>query len=109
MNITERAAKVLQEIDDDLALAGTATDGEWYIDFATVRSKTHGPICALNNPREYAEAKWKSDATFIVASRNGWPTALRCLKTAIKEMMTWHNPDIDNKLATLCDQWEAMK
>ena len=110
MNITERAAKVLQEIDAELALAETATPGPWETVLGWVADSNHNAICSPAG----------NNADFIAASRTGWPTTLRCLKMAIEglcdlaRMVGSNTAEYDGcgrdaaaTLTTLCDQWEA--
>lgn len=108
MNIIEQAAKVLAEIDEQLALAEKATAGPW---------KPHIPIQGRCNamPEDFA---------FIAASRTGWPTTLRCLKTAIEGLLEIYKYDsgngccdygcdtptiAENLLTTLITQWNENK
>ena len=93
MNITERAATVLQEIDEQLALADKATAGPWATKLSVgdynvkvtniwtnIVGKRIGAITHKNPDHE-------SNAAFIAASRTVCPTALRMLKTAIERRL----------------------
>ena len=91
MTIKERAAKVLQEIDAALELAEKATAGPWTVEKYTNYHgySVWGSGCCIAE-RWYKDAvtddsakEIAGDSAFIAASRTGWPTALRCLKTAI--------------------------
>ena len=102
MNITEQAAKVLAEIDEQLALADKATAGPWraiagdsYCAYPTV-IKDKGPHFILFDvndvEKETAEADTRFpgmdiDAAFIASARTVCPTALRMLKTAIERRL----------------------
>lgn len=134
MTLTERAQKVLTEIDAALALSEKATPGPWEPFPALVGSVAcrvgtriiryaKGPIADTyfgvkqGNP-SYAEAK--ANATFIAASRTLLPTSLLCLKTAIEGWLRLIAEDkhkivpyltvlkpMQDALTALCDQWEA--
>ena len=122
MNIQERAAKVLQEIDAALALAEKATKGPWRkaktcvgIPAAMVGCQSVALFGIRRNDNDRFDLpNHKEDATFIAASRTGWPTALRCLKTAIEELLPVSKANYDdccdfarNTLTTICNQWES--
>jgi len=47
----------------------------------------------------------KADATFIAASPTGWPTALRCLKTAIEGLL--YSIEIANSILIIAWGWEG--
>lgn len=122
-NITKRAARVLQEIDAALEMTEKSPPGPW----------THGQTCAgvnavclfqiRGNSESYTLTNSKNDAAFIAASRTGWPTALRCLKTAIEGLLEVITATAGNSawapskgqrqacdaLAILCEQWEASR
>lgn len=112
MNITERAAIVLQQIDAALATAETATPGPWYNAGGwTVLSELDSGtmICNMPNGME----KRIETVSFIAASRTLLPTSLRCLRTAINGLLKARDATVqlrahaDPLLTTLCDQWEA--
>lgn len=96
MTIQQRAAQVLQQIDASLALAEKAKE-----------------LGTLYSAPEHA--------SYIAASRMLLPASLRCLKTAIEGLMRvafleTGEPDQSyvgrvaaDTLATLCDQWEAIR
>ena len=91
MNIQDRAALVLQQIDAALALAEKAKELETL--FAA-----------------------PEHASFIAASRTLLPASLRCLKTAIEGLLEIMACGIlsapataQRQLTTLCDQWEAAR
>jgi hypothetical protein len=92
MSITDRAQKVLAEIDAALALADNA----------------HGDA-----PPDYTYCQGLSDYYEAATNDSGWPASLRCLKTAIKGLEAAHAalPDGDdtawNALAAILDTWEA--
>jgi hypothetical protein len=111
MNITERAAIVLQQIDAALALVKDAETWRVVANDDWTNVETPGRIVCHEVSRH--------DATFIAASR----TSLRCLKTAIEglleisisSMSADENESCDHPieasaaLAALCDQWEESK
>ena len=122
MNIQDRAALVLQQIDAALALADKATPGPW------PNKDNHKPyqVVWINRAEGYCTLELLAqDAAFIAASRNGWPASLRCLKTAIDGLLKLHKANDTSEvlnvsmtmsmsrfesiaaLTTLCDQWEA--
>ena len=93
MNIAEQAAAVLQEIDEQLALADKATAGPWATKLSVgdynvkvtniwtnIVGKRIGAITHKNPDHE-------SNATFIASARTVCPTALRMLKTAIERRL----------------------
>ena len=122
MNITEQAAAVLQEIDEQLALADKATAGPWTLGkgVKTIReqgkagpygfvARTHlaGEFCPRND-------KEKNDnATFIASARTVCPTALRMLKTAIEGLLRVEKWNLEvgwqarKDLTTLINQWNS--
>lgn len=127
MTITERAAKVLHEIDAELAwMENEVTAEPWQSDpedgvyNASIRCGRTEPWtgdCVASVLKEH-------DATFIAASRTGWPKALLGLKTAIEGMLEINKYDSGNgcctygcdtptvaemRLSTLLDQWEASR
>ena len=121
--IQDRAAKVLQEIDDALAMAEKATPGPWEVSGRTIFHYEPGignRICD----------SYGKDSDFIAASRTLLPKSLRCLKTAIEGLLPVvmqvknHHPDdmdrgrcphclalagASTALTTICDGWEATK
>jgi len=111
MNITERAKKVLTEIDAALEMAEKATAGPWY--------KGGGINSAVfdSSGRDIVPDCDPDDAAFIAASRTLLPTSLRCLKMAIGSLRAIHiaaSNEADSEFAlktltTLCDQWEAAR
>ena len=137
MNIQERAAKVLQEIDAALELAEKATAGPWKastvesVGGASIYGDVKSPIqqnrrlvasgtwtnqcdACPQIVRPISEAECNANTAFIALSRTGWPTALRCLKTAIDGMLNshamllkhdWNACELTTVLTTLCDQW----
>lgn len=124
MTVTERAAKVLQEINFALAEADNATPGPWRTWGTTVVA---GPGIDVADAITVASTWQRSalgyprtgDSNFIAASRTGWPKALRSLKTAIEGLLSVMPPcptlepspllrdHVAACLTTLCDQWEA--
>lgn len=112
MSISERATKVLQEIDEQLALIENATPGPWDVHWHQLVQKDSGVIC-ISSP--HAPTAWEKNRHFIAASRTGWPAALRCLKVAIEGLLRverWNLEvgwDARNDLKTICDQWGEMK
>ena len=121
MTTQQRAAKVLQEIDAALALAEKATKGPWdksryhYPRFIVQRTngQDNDAFPGVRSVCETEQSK-PHDAAFIASSRTGWPTALRCLKTAIEGMLNshamllkhdWDACELTTALSTLCDQW----
>ncbi len=122
MTTQERAAKVLQEIDAALALAEKATKGPWEATSKDAFGRDYEqPIRVMNENTAIATHCGSSiflrhqDAAFIALSRTGWPTALRCLKTAIEGMNVIQAGLEDGiardlcvrSLTTLCNQWES--
>ena len=115
MTIQERAAKVLQEIDAALALAEKATKGPWEATSKDAFGRDYEqPIRVMNENTAIATHCGSSiflrhqDAAFIALSRTGWPTALRCLKTAIEGLLSCYKTNWmtgGSELASLCDQW----
>lgn len=108
---------MLQQIDEQLALAEKASPGPWTV-FGTHETEVltapnppyEEPLVIVDtrffekmtNPRE------KEDAAFIAASRTGWPTALRCFKTAIEGLLDSDESTLrHHALTILCDQWRA--
>ena len=124
MIITEQAATVLQEIDEQLALADKATAGPWATKLSVgdynvkvtniwtnIVGKRIGAITHKNPDHE-------SNATFIASARTVCPTALRCLKTAIEGLLylSEYSEQSDEcgcykyaseKLTTLITQWNS--
>ena len=127
MNIADRAAIVLREIDAALALTEKATPGPWADKFN--HESVFGPMHQVMT-EERPGYFWAinglggdmspDDAAFIAASRTLLPASLRCLKTAIKgflEAREWNEETNEDfmpsyasaALTTLLDQWEATK
>ena len=85
MNITEQAAKVLAEIDAELAICDKATAGPWYYwdqkgnDLISTGKVEGTLICGLAG----FQSK-KPEFRFIAASRTVCPKSLRMLKTSIE-------------------------
>ena len=123
MNLTDRAAQVLQEIDAALAICEKATVGPWraiagdsYCAYPTV-IKDKGPHFILFDvndvEKETAEADTRFpgmdiDAAFIAASRTVCPTALRMLKTAIEGLLeNLYIPQVDasNEYFECCESY----
>jgi len=118
MTITERATKVLTEIDAALEMAEKATPGPWE------NSPAIGNMIVSLDDRVAMETDpcigtgdRPCDAIFIATSRTLLPKSLRCLKTAM-QAIAWYNDIAEDKterkialrtLATLCDQWEASR
>lgn len=114
MTITDRAARVLQQIDEALALAEKATPGPWIHDKSreTIGDVTTEDLDGIAQAQERIEVQKKlgrlgqapqrdANAAFIAASRTGWPIALRCLKTAIEGLLwmlngSWGHEVCDN-------------
>jgi len=106
MNITDRAAIVLQQID--AALAGIAVTHEAreqeFLD-AIVEIRGNGRTL---NTEEMTRARIFYNAGAFT-SRTLLPKTLRCLKTAIEQLLpdaipySWRA----DLLTTICDQWEA--
>lgn len=120
MTIQDRAVKVLREIDEHLALAEKATPGPWTT--GQMPRDVYGtdglPVASTAYPHTTQPRKQRigmSDASFIAASRTGWPTTLRCLKTAIEGLtimsrLSLLRADVEESsraLTTLCDEWES--
>ena len=112
-SITTRAAQVLREIDEALALAEKATPGPWHSQNPSYRVyvgnvKSSPPIAEMLTHTSHER---DTDAAFIAASRTILPKSLRCLKTAIEGLLPacgyWVG--CAEALTTLCDQWEAAK
>ena len=114
---------MLQEIDEQLALADKATAGPWATKLSVgdynvkvtniwtnIVGKRIGAITHKNPDHE-------SNATFIAAARTVCPTALRMLKTAICTLAA--QAEVDTKLrgfaesaaidalATIINQWKS--
>ena len=115
MNITDRAAQVLREIDAALALAEKATPGRWADRFnhesvfgtmhQVMTEERPGYFWAING---LGGDMSPADAAFIATSHTLLPASLRCLKTAIEGTLAMG--DFGHSLcAALCDQWEAAK
>ena len=120
MTIQERAAKVLREIDADLVLAEKATPGPWahkqgeYCSHWISREDNLSNIAEIPTSSHYTAPDVSQNAAFIAASRTGWPTALRCLKTAIGAILDGvevygASSSWDLQLRRLCDQWDASR
>jgi hypothetical protein len=129
MNITERAAKVLQEIDAALALAEKATPGPWIWDGKDVwhrgesyesKDYPHSYTGIQGDERLQKSPTFLANTDFIAASRTEWPKSLLMNKTAIEglrdtaRMVGADNPSYDGcgrdaaaTLTTILDQWEA--
>lgn len=125
MNIQERAAKVLQEIDAAIALVEKATPGPWKAFQRNAEIGTN--YCRVTfDCGPYGQESdslhgycGESNADFIADSRTLLPASLRCLKTAIKWLLLvtaidtcpdghpWPVALEANKtLTTICDQWQ---
>lgn len=120
MNITERAALALQEIDAAIALAEKATPGPWRNTDTGAANVLAFPDQPNRNRPEFDGALYMhtsnrhNDAAFIAASRTLLPKSLRCLKTAIEGLLSaiavaspLMEEHLTAGLTTLCDQWEA--
>ena len=135
MNITDRAQKVIAEIDAALAVSEKATPGPWRhvsaLSFAwpcnenVVLDSEHRGITKMTLGDGH-------DHAFIAAARTICPASLRCLKTAIEALLQclesglniektrWgndgdcgasnHATDVtysaDKALSEICDQFE---
>jgi hypothetical protein len=90
MSITERAQKVLTEIDAALALADNA----------------HGDA-----PPDYTYCPGLAD--YYEAASSRWPKSLLCLKTAIERLSLIERDPFHaggqalTALTAICDTWEA--
>tara|TARA_R110000868_G_scaffold151222_1_gene374890 strand:+ start:1084 stop:1446 length:363 start_codon:yes stop_codon:yes gene_type:complete len=86
MNITERAAQVLQEIDEQLAICEKATARPWehHKTGYAVHGFDGGFICKTEYADADAAKRRQENAAFIAAARTVCPKSLRCLKTAIE-------------------------
>jgi hypothetical protein len=106
MNITERAQKVLTEIDAALAMADKATQGPWTMcggytpHYSAIQASGVYVIHQFADqttdkeqgrplPAPSAEQQ-RHNAAFIAASRTLLPASLLCLKTAIEGLMKLH-------------------
>ena len=87
MNITERAATVLQEIDEQLALADKATAGPWHHRADCRVHDVNGRQVAKTVSPDFSNQQDLQTAAFIASARTVCPTALRCLKTAIEGLL----------------------
>ena len=111
--ITERAAKVLQEIDAALALAEKATQGPWTINGDFIDQSENGyPVAVTRSGRFLPEVTdsemHRHNAALIAASRTLLPASLQMLKTAIGGLRGAIGFEgCATALATICDQWEA--
>jgi len=93
MSITDRAQKVLAEIDAALALADNA----------------HGDA-----PPDYTYCPGLADYYEAATNDSGWPSSLRCLKAAIEGYLAIINAQGNHTymdfakrtLTAICDQWE---
>ena len=121
-SLTEQAATVLQEIDEQLALADKATAGPWTAseELGTIRSG-YGQdllaVCSLTVIQREAQR----NAAFIASARTVCPTALRMLKTAIEGLLEIaesetsadpyeacnHPSDANETLTALINQWNS--
>ncbi len=97
MSTTERAQKVLAEIDAALALADNA----------------HGDA-----PPDYTYCQGLADYYEAATNDSGWPKSLRCIKTAIEGLLAakeWNEQTGEEfapsyaaeSLTAICDQWQA--
>ena len=115
MSITERAAIVLREIDEALAMSERATPGPWETDTQAKR-----PAVFSENGDFIGVDMSPSNSLFVSTSRTGWPKSLRSLKTAIEVFLAIIDVEADEKgepepagivasaaLTTLCDQWQS--
>ena len=126
INITERAAIVLQQIYAALSLAEKATPGPWRcLDDANNHwgmVEVHGPRVRVIGFTQATDVSFsqgittRHDRDFIAASRTLLPASMRMLKTAIEGFLaiasysTGHaHFQADKSLTTLCDQWEETK
>lgn len=133
MNITERAAIVLQEMDAALALAEKATPGPWLAQEGSNTNDDNKIFIRESDDVRHAGGCWlaemvgqliagneRDNAAFIATSRTLLPTSLLCLKTSIDELLEIIAEAAEdshgerrlrivavNALTTLCDQWEA--
>lgn len=120
MTIQQRAALVLQQIDDALALAEKTTPGPWKNyrndDFEGCRIATPEHRNLWHSCGDEALAIPAGE--FIAASRTLLPASLRCLKAAIEVFLNdkvWNElykqyvrrHDSLTVLTTILDQWEA--
>lgn len=125
MNITEQAAQVLAEIEEQLAICEKATDGPW--------SRANGTQVRLGKPHYITVAECNSqgctsiipydNAAFISSARTVCPKSLRCLKTAIEGLLQItesetsadpyeacnHPSDASEMLTALIAQWNENK
>jgi len=121
MNITERAAKVLQQIDAALAMVDKATPGPWNVENLTparhdVVKPSGGKITSIfranDGCHEYRGAALP-DAAFIAASRTILPTSLEIIQDDIKAWLEllplaeFVNHIPEQRLTAICDKWEA--
>ena len=104
-SLTDQAAKVLAEIDEQPALADKATAVPWYYwdqkgnDLISTGKVEGTLICGLAG----FQSK-KPEFRFIAASRTVCPTALRMLKTAIEGLLEIYKYDAGNGCCTYgCD------
>lgn len=114
MIITEQAATVLQEIDEQLALADKATAGPWFQPQSAKHLIYTHPAGGDNVLAMDDRIGAYEDAAFIAASRTLMPTSLRCLKTAIEGLLEIYDATdgydtADVVLTALLNQWEATK
>lgn len=114
MNITDRAARVLQEIDAELALADKATPGPWTNDGTRHLWHKWSKEKAAADPNGYEGEHItlgrfnEGDFSFITASRTGYPLALQCLRDALNSILRGCGGLIDyGTLTDICDRWEA--
>ena len=121
MIITEQAATVLQEIDEQLALADKATAGPWFQPQSAKHLIYTHPAGGDNVLAMDDRLGAYEDAAFIATSRTLLPASLRCLKTAIEGLLrvafletgasdeSYVGRVAAYALTTLLDQWEATK
>ena len=111
--ITNRAAKVLAEIDTALALAEKATPWPWgFSPFAENDGRVYDYLQGMSQGIGMINTWPMPNAAFIAASR----TSLRCLKTAIEGLLCegtrYYGAGVNTPhetLNTLCEQWEETK
>lgn len=121
MTIAKRVALALQQIDAQLALAEKKLGDENNLVRLAAKYDAQDALdTAMTGVPHGNEVQTdlRAFATFIAASRAGWPTALRCVRTAIEGLLWIHQSpfldstesgeiaqgDADNALVTICDQ-----